>query len=115
MPKYLGALTIVLLLGMVLTRVFLLKRQGIKAMKFGSTDKTDFLIPPFAEKYGVNEGAKSRTLGDGGLADSCAIMRVINGRGAARREEGRHRGQMVDQWSARIGSCSGIGERRASC
>jgi hypothetical protein len=51
MPKYLGALTIVLLLGMVLTRVFLLKRQGVKAMKFGSTDKTDFLIPPFALFY----------------------------------------------------------------
>jgi hypothetical protein len=51
MPKYLGALTIVLLLGMVLTRVFLLKRRGIKAMKFGSTDKTDFLIPPFALFY----------------------------------------------------------------
>jgi protein-S-isoprenylcysteine O-methyltransferase Ste14 len=51
MPKYLGALTIVLFLGMVLTRVFLLKRQGIKAMKFGSTDKTDFLIPPFALFY----------------------------------------------------------------
>src|SRR5262245_66607838 len=34
-------------------------------------------------------------------------MRVINGRGAARREEGRQRGQMVDQWPARIGSCSG--------
>ena len=51
MPKYLGALTIVLLLGMVLTRVFLLKRQGVKAMKFGSTDKTDFLIPPFAFFY----------------------------------------------------------------
>ena len=48
MPKYLGALTIVLLLGMVLTRVFLLKGQGIKAMKFGNIDKTDFLIPPFA-------------------------------------------------------------------
>lgn len=48
MPKYLGALTIVVLLGMVLIRVFLLKRQGIKAMKFGSIDKTDFLIPPFA-------------------------------------------------------------------
>ena len=51
MPKYLGALTIVLLLGMVLTRVFLLKRQGIKAMKLGSTDKTDFLIPPFVLFY----------------------------------------------------------------
>jgi protein-S-isoprenylcysteine O-methyltransferase Ste14 len=51
MPQYLGALTIVLLLGMVLTRVFLLKRQGIKALKFGSIDKTDFLIPPFALFY----------------------------------------------------------------
>jgi hypothetical protein len=51
MPKYLGALTIVLLLGIVLTRVFLLKRQGIKAMKFGNVDKTDFLIPPFALFY----------------------------------------------------------------
>ena len=51
MPTYFGALTIVILLGMVLTRVFLLKRQGIKAMKLGSTDKTDFLIPPFALFY----------------------------------------------------------------
>jgi protein-S-isoprenylcysteine O-methyltransferase Ste14 len=51
MPKYLGALAIVLLLGMVLTRVFLLKRRGIKAMKFGSTDKTDFLLPPFVLFY----------------------------------------------------------------
>jgi protein-S-isoprenylcysteine O-methyltransferase Ste14 len=47
MPKYLGALTIVLLLAMVLTRVLLLKRQRISAMKFGVIDKTDFLIPPF--------------------------------------------------------------------
>src|SRR6516162_10190764 len=51
MPKYLGALTIVLLLGMVLTRISVLRRQGIKAMKFGSIDKTDFLIPPFAVFY----------------------------------------------------------------
>jgi hypothetical protein len=51
MPKYLGALTIVLLLAMVLTRVFLLKRQGVTAMKFGSIDSTDFLIPPFAFFY----------------------------------------------------------------
>lgn len=51
MPKYFGALTIVILLGMVLTRVFQLKRQGIKAMKLGSTDKTDFLIPPLALFY----------------------------------------------------------------
>jgi protein-S-isoprenylcysteine O-methyltransferase Ste14 len=51
MPKYLGVLTIVLLLGMVLARVFLLKRQGIEAMKFGNIDRTDFLIPPFAFFY----------------------------------------------------------------
>jgi protein-S-isoprenylcysteine O-methyltransferase Ste14 len=51
MPKYLGALTIVLLLGMLLTRISVLRRQGIKAMKFGSIDKTDFLIPPFALFY----------------------------------------------------------------
>ena len=51
MPKYLGALTIVVLLGMVLSRVFMLRRQGIKAMKFGETHKTDFLIPPFVFLY----------------------------------------------------------------
>jgi protein-S-isoprenylcysteine O-methyltransferase Ste14 len=51
MPRYLGALTIVLLLGMVLIRVFLLKRRGISAMKFGNIDKTDFLIIPFAFFY----------------------------------------------------------------
>jgi len=51
MPKYLGALTIVLLLGMALSRVFILKRQGITAMKFGETHKTDFLILPFAFFY----------------------------------------------------------------
>jgi protein-S-isoprenylcysteine O-methyltransferase Ste14 len=51
MPKYLGALTIILLLAMVLSRVFLLKRQGVAALKFGSTDKTDYLIPPFVLLY----------------------------------------------------------------
>jgi protein-S-isoprenylcysteine O-methyltransferase Ste14 len=51
MPKYLGALTFVLLLGMVLSRVFLLRGYGIQAMKFGATDKSDFLIPPFALFY----------------------------------------------------------------
>jgi protein-S-isoprenylcysteine O-methyltransferase Ste14 len=51
MPRYFAALTMVLLPGMVLTRVLLLKRQGIKAMKFGSMDKKDFLIPPFVLFY----------------------------------------------------------------
>jgi protein-S-isoprenylcysteine O-methyltransferase Ste14 len=51
MPNYLGALTIVLLLAMVLSRVFLLRRQGVKAMRFGETHKSDFLIPPLAFFY----------------------------------------------------------------
>lgn len=51
MPRYFAALTIVLMLGMVLTRVLMLRRRGIEAMKFGKIDKTDFLIPPFALFY----------------------------------------------------------------
>ena len=51
MTHALGALTIVLLLGMVLTRVAVLRTHGIAAAKFGAIDKTDFLIPPFAFFY----------------------------------------------------------------
>lgn len=51
MPRYFAALTIVLMLGMVLTRILLMKSKGIKAMHFGSIDKTDFLIPPFVFFY----------------------------------------------------------------
>jgi protein-S-isoprenylcysteine O-methyltransferase Ste14 len=51
MARYFGALTMVLLIGMVLTRVLLMKRKGIEAMNFGKIDKTDFLIPPFALFY----------------------------------------------------------------
>jgi len=51
MPRYFAALTIILMVGMVVARVLLLKRQGIAAMKFGETDKSDFLIPPFALFY----------------------------------------------------------------
>jgi protein-S-isoprenylcysteine O-methyltransferase Ste14 len=39
------------MLGMVATHVLLMKRQGIRAMKFGDTDKKDFLISPFALFY----------------------------------------------------------------
>lgn len=39
------------MLGMVLTRAFIMKRHGMKAMKFGQMDKTDFFIPPFAFFY----------------------------------------------------------------
>ena len=51
MPGYLAAVTIVLLIGMVLTRVALLRRTGIRAMYFGNIDKTDFVIPPVALFY----------------------------------------------------------------
>jgi protein-S-isoprenylcysteine O-methyltransferase Ste14 len=51
MPRIIASLTIVLLLGMVLTRVLLLRRRGIRAMHFGKIDKKDFLIPPFAFFY----------------------------------------------------------------
>jgi protein-S-isoprenylcysteine O-methyltransferase Ste14 len=51
MQNHVGALTIVLLIGMVLTRVFLMKRKGLQAMHFGKIDRKDFLIPPFAFFY----------------------------------------------------------------
>lgn len=51
MPGYFAALTIVLMMGLVLTRVLLLRRRGIAAMQFGKIDKTDFVIPPFALFY----------------------------------------------------------------
>lgn len=51
MQEYLAALTIALLLVMVLTRSYLLRRTGTRVIHFGRIDKTDFLIPPFALFY----------------------------------------------------------------
>jgi protein-S-isoprenylcysteine O-methyltransferase Ste14 len=51
MQNYFAALTVLLMLGMVITRVLLMKRQGMQAMQFGKLDKKDFLIPPFALFY----------------------------------------------------------------
>jgi protein-S-isoprenylcysteine O-methyltransferase Ste14 len=51
MQKYIAAATLVLLVSMVITRVLMLKKQGIQAMKFGAIDKKDFFIPPFAFFY----------------------------------------------------------------
>ncbi len=51
MQKYFGAVTIVIMMGMVLTRVMMMRRKGIEAMNFGKIDKSDFLIPPFALFY----------------------------------------------------------------
>src|SRR6516225_1180215 len=51
MQRLLASLTLVLLLGTVITRVLLMRRSGIRAMHFGKMDKKDFLIPPFALFY----------------------------------------------------------------
>ena len=51
MPECFAVLTILLLIGMVVSRALMLKRQGIAAMQFGKLDRTDFLIPPFALFY----------------------------------------------------------------
>jgi protein-S-isoprenylcysteine O-methyltransferase Ste14 len=51
MARDLGALALVLLIGMVLIRTRMLQARGVSAMHFGSTDKSDFLIPPFALLY----------------------------------------------------------------
>jgi len=51
MQGYLAALTIVLAIGAVVARLILLGRAGTRAMHFGSLDRTDFLIPPFALFY----------------------------------------------------------------
>ena len=51
MTRYLAALTLLLMMGMVLTRVFIMKSKGVDAMHFGRIDKTDYFIPPFALFY----------------------------------------------------------------
>ena len=51
MLAYIASLTIIFLIGIVLSRVLLMRRQSVEAMNFGKTDKTDFLIPPFALFY----------------------------------------------------------------
>jgi protein-S-isoprenylcysteine O-methyltransferase Ste14 len=50
-PRLIAALTLALVLGMVLTRAWVMSRRGVQAMNFGKIDKTDFLIPPFALFY----------------------------------------------------------------
>jgi protein-S-isoprenylcysteine O-methyltransferase Ste14 len=48
MQRYFALITVILLVLMVLSRVFMMQRMGIKAMRFGELDKKDFFIPPFA-------------------------------------------------------------------
>lgn len=51
MPNAVAPLVLVLMLGLVIARVQLLRRQGVAAMQFGKIDRTDFLIPPVAFFY----------------------------------------------------------------
>jgi protein-S-isoprenylcysteine O-methyltransferase Ste14 len=51
MIGYLAALTLVLMIGMVSSRVFIMRAQGVGAMKFGQIDRRDFFILPFALVY----------------------------------------------------------------
>jgi protein-S-isoprenylcysteine O-methyltransferase Ste14 len=51
MPRYVAVLTLVVMLGMVLTRVLMLRRKGVEAIRFGKIDTTDCLIPPCAVLY----------------------------------------------------------------
>jgi protein-S-isoprenylcysteine O-methyltransferase Ste14 len=51
MQRLIAASTVLLFLVLVITRIFLMKRTGVKAVYFGNIDKKDFLIPPFAFLY----------------------------------------------------------------
>jgi protein-S-isoprenylcysteine O-methyltransferase Ste14 len=51
MQKYFAAATLVLMMTLVLSRIFMLRRRGVAAMKFGELDKKDYFIPPFALFY----------------------------------------------------------------
>lgn len=51
MPRFFGALTLVLMFSMVWTRAWLMRRQGLRAVHFGKADRTDFLILPFVLFY----------------------------------------------------------------
>jgi protein-S-isoprenylcysteine O-methyltransferase Ste14 len=44
-------LTFLLLVGLVIARLRLLKRQGVAVVHFGKLDRSDFLLPPFALFY----------------------------------------------------------------
>jgi protein-S-isoprenylcysteine O-methyltransferase Ste14 len=51
MQGYLAAFAVIVLIGSVVTCTLILKRRGITAMNFAKTDKSDFLILPFALFY----------------------------------------------------------------
>lgn len=48
MPGYAAAGSTLLLIALIVSRVLLLRRRGVRALVFGATDRSDFLLPPFA-------------------------------------------------------------------
>ena len=48
MQRYFAIATVILLVILVVSRIILMNKVGIKAVRFGEMDKTDFFIPPFA-------------------------------------------------------------------
>lgn len=48
MQGYFAIATVIMLVVLVLSRALLLKSNGVKVMRFGQKDKSDFLILPFA-------------------------------------------------------------------
>ena len=51
MPGRFAAVSLILLVFIVVARVLWLRSKGVRAMSFGKTDRSDFLIPPFAALY----------------------------------------------------------------
>jgi hypothetical protein len=51
MQRLAGSLTIVLVLGLVTTRILQMRRARLKAVYFANIDRKDLLIPPFAFLY----------------------------------------------------------------
>lgn len=47
MQRYFAVATVIILILLVISRVILMRRMGIRAFMFGEMDKKDFLIPPF--------------------------------------------------------------------
>lgn len=46
MQRYISIYALIIVVIVVLSRVFVMNKNGIKAMRFGEKDKSDFLIPP---------------------------------------------------------------------
>lgn len=51
MTRYLGAFSIVAVVILVVLRILMLRRRGIRALFFGTDSRSDFLLPPFALFY----------------------------------------------------------------